>query len=134
MSLNSLSQDPTKGLVLERHSGEGRGDGCEENVEYSDDDGDEEEDDSDEDDEEEKEEDEERGTSMEGPSSSQDDYSEKPSEKTSGHVSLTLFKKKYCKFPPPVDANVERCDFPKRQGNPRKRRTKSSRMAKVGVN
>lgn len=81
---------------------EEKGDGCGENAEDTDNDGDEEEEDSDEDDEEEKEdgdeeeeEDEERDTSTEGRPSSQDDCSERPSEKTSSHVSLTLFKKKY---------------------------------------
>lgn len=93
VTLNSLSKDPTRRLVPKRHNVEERGDGCGQNVEDSDsDDGDEEEEDSDEDNVKEKEEEEERDTSTEGHSSSQDGSSEKPSEKTSSHVSLTLFQ------------------------------------------
>lgn len=141
VSLNSLSQDPTKGLVPKRHNVKEKGDGCEENVEDTDNDSDEEEEDPDEDDEEEKdewdeeeEEDEERDTSTEGRPSSQDHCSERPSEKTSNHVSLTLFKNICCKFLPPGGADVEQCDLPKRQRSRRKRQMESSWMSKVSVN
>lgn len=72
------------------HSEVEKGDGCEGKVEDSDN---EEEEESDEDEEEmeEDEEDEKRDPSMEGPSLSQDNSSGEPPEKTSSHVSLTLF-------------------------------------------
>lgn len=110
MSLNFLSQDPTKGLVLKQSTVKEKGDdGGEKGKDSDDNDGDdddEEEEDSDE------EEEEERDTSTEGPSSSQDDSAEKPSEETPSPVSV-IFLIKCCKFLPLGGADIEQCNLPK---------------------